>query len=78
MIIGKHLHKLLKLILAFLSRRRQKFLNDLENGYDVSFLRFAEFSHKQDRRCQESFGCVVEVGVLTEACRIHAGEDNGL
>lgn len=77
-IVGKHLHELLELILAFLSRWSQQFLDDLEHGYDVPFLRLAELCNQQDRCRQESFGCVVEVGVLTEARRIHAGENDGL
>ena len=78
MVIGEHLHELLELILAFLLRGCQQFLNDLEHRHDVPFLRFAELCHEQDRRCEQTFGGIVEVGVLSEGCCIHTGQDDGL
>ena len=72
-IIGEHLHELLELIFALLSRGRQQLLNDFENGHDVAFLRLAELCHQQDRRSQKSFSGVVEICILSEARRIHAG-----
>ena len=44
----------------------------------MPFLGLAELCYQQDRRCQKSFGCIVEVGILTEARRIHAGENDSL
>lgn len=77
MVIRKHIHELLKLVLALFLRGSQEFLDDLEHGNDVSFLGFAEFRHKQDRRCQQTFCRVIEVGVLTEGSCIHTGQDDG-
>jgi len=45
-IVGEHLHELLELILAFLSRWSQQLLDDLEHGYDVPFFGLAELCHQ--------------------------------
>ena len=44
----------------------------------MAFLRLTEFCHKQDGRSQKSLGRIIKVSVLSEACRIHAGKNNGL
>ena len=44
----------------------------------MSFLRLAEFRDEKDGRCDQTFCGIVEVAVLTEAARFHAGENDGL
>ena len=78
MVVGEHFHELLELVLAFPIGGSQQFLDDLEHRYDVPFSRLAELCHQQNGCCQQTFGGIVEVCVLTEGGRIHTGEDDGL
>ena len=78
MIGWEKLHKLLELILVPIPARCEKFLNNLEHRHDVSFLRLTEFRDEENGRRDQTFCGIVEVAVLTEAARFHAGENDGL
>ena len=78
MIGREKLHELLELILVPISARCKKLLNNFEHRHDVSFLRLAEFRDEENGRGDQTFCGIVEVAVLTEAARFHAGENDGL
>ena len=78
MIGWEKLHELLELILVPIPARCEKFLNNFEHRHDVPFLRLTEFRDEKDGRCDQTFCGIVEVAVLSEAARFHAGENDGL
>lgn len=53
-------------------------LDELKSGKDVPFRRRAELHHQQYRGGQQSFGGIVEVGVLAEGGAVCAGQYDGL
>lgn len=78
MLLRQEIHELLELVLALLSVRGEQGLDELKSGKDVPFRRRAELHHQQYRGGQQSFGGIVEVGVLAEGGAVCAGQYDGL